>query len=199
MEKLQKKVQSFINASLFVSVAFIVVGILFLVFPENSLEVLRWVMAIFAIVMGTYLIATDLSQKRFLPFFNLTGLGVVSLIIGLIFIIYPSVMNVFPIILGAWFIVSSVTSLRFTTAIRGSSGYALAIITAILALICGILLLVNPWGGQISMMMFAGIMIIAYAATSLIDMIVLKKNIKDLSNELTKHFKFIDQKGEKNV
>ena len=94
-------------------------------------------------------------------------------------------------------LITSVTSLRFIAAIRGSSGYAVALITSILSLICGLLLLLDPWNGQISMILFAGIMIIVYALTSIVDMFILKKNIKEISNRLKQSFKTINQSEEK--
>ena len=197
MQGLEKKANSFVNASIATAVAFLALGISFLIFPESSLEVMRWLIAILALIAGIYLIANDLSRRHYFLLFSTMGLGVVSIIIGMIFIKYPNVMNLFPIILGAWFIITSVTSLRFIAAIRGSSGYAVALITSILSLICGLLLLLDPWNGQISMILFDGIMIIVYELNSIVDMFILKKNIKEISNRLKQSFKTINQSEEK--
>jgi uncharacterized membrane protein HdeD (DUF308 family) len=191
---IQKKVNTFINSSILVSMAFFVLGIIFLAMPGLSLDIIRWVIAISALVIGTLLIAADLGKNRAFPFFSTTIAGIVLLIIGLVFIRHPRIMDIFPIILGAIFIINAVSSGRLTAALKGTSAGKYAVVTTILAIVCGILLIANPWEGNISMMIFAGIMMIIYSASTFIDMIVLKKNVKALTKEFKTFFRTTDVK-----
>ena len=183
MKEIQKKIQKFINASIVTSVAFIVLGILFMIFPEGFLNVLRWIIAVAAFATGIYMIAAEVSRRAVMPFFSTTALGAILIVIGLIFATHPGATSIFAVVLGAWFIVSALSSLRFSAALSGSSALV-STIFSILSLICGILLIMNPWAGSISVMTFIGIMMIIYAASSLIDMLILKGHLKDLSKKM---------------
>ena len=189
MNSIQKKVNTFINSSILVSLGFFVLGVIFLAMPSLSLDIIRWVIAISSLVIGMILVAADLGKKHAYPFFSTAIAGIVLLIIGLVFIRHPRVMDIFPIILGAIFIVSAFSSGRLTTALRGTNAGRYATITTILAVICGVLLIANPWEGNISMMIFAGIMMIIYSLSTFVDMVVLKKNVKELTKELKSFFK----------
>ncbi len=191
---MQKKLNSFINSSIIISLAFFILGLVFLTMPSLSLDIIRWIIAIGSLIIGALLIAADLGRNRAMPFFSTTLIGVVLLVIGLIFIRHERVMDIFPIVLGAIFIINAFSSSRLTMALRGTTAGRYATITTILAIICGILLIANPWEGSLSMMIFAGIMMIVYSASTFVDMIVLKKNVKSLTKELKSFFKSTDSK-----
>lgn len=187
MQEIQKKINIFINTSIFVSLAFGVLGAMFLIMPSLSLDLVRWAIAIGALATGAYLVLSDLGRRRATPYFSTSFAGIVLLILGLVFAMHPGVMNVFPIVLGSIFIVHAFSSGRLTLALRGTPAGTYAMITSILSIICGVLLITNPWGGNISMMIFAGIMMIVYAISTIVDMCVLKKNIKGLAKQLKKY------------
>ena len=186
MQNLQKKIKSFINTSIGISALFALLGIIFLIFPEESLNTIRWIFCIIALVSGFYLIAIDFSRKIYMPFFNTSAAGAILVVLGIVFALYPNIMNIFPVLLGAWFVINAISSIRFSMALQGSTSFNLAISMAILSLICGILLLINPWGGQISMMMFVGVMLLIYSVSNIADMIVLKRNLAELGKNLKK-------------
>ncbi len=194
MNQIQKKVNTFINSSILISLAFFVLGVVFLAMPSLSLDIIRWIIAIGSLVIGSLLIAADLGRSRSMPLFSTTLAGVILLVIGLIFIRHQHVMDIFPIILGAIFIINAFSSSKLTMALRGTPAGRYATITTILAVICGILLIANPWEGNISMMIFAGIMMIIYSLSTFADMVVLKKNVKNLTKELKNFFKSTEAK-----
>lgn len=181
MQGIKKKINGLINTTIGVSAVFMGLGILFLLFPETSLDVIRWFIVVVMMIAGVYLIASDFSRKNVNPFFSTITMGAVLVIIALIFAMYPNIINIFPIVIGAWFVVSAISSLRFATTLRGTTSGALAIITAVLSLICGLLLIFNPWGGQISIMIFAGVMMIIYGISNIVEMVTIKHNIKEVS------------------
>lgn len=180
MKDLQKKIDSFINIQLGTSVFLIVLGILCLVMPGALLNLVRWIIAIFCLVAGAYMLASDLRRKTPMMF-STTLVGVVFLILGLIFAANPGIMDIFPIVIGAWFVISGVASVRFSAGLRGTNAGTYALVTSILSLACGVLMILNPWGGQVAIMVFSGIMMIIYGAANLVDMAVLKHNLSDLA------------------
>ena len=181
---MKDKIKSFINSAIIMAVAFIILGLVFIFFPEGSLDTIRWIVAIFCFAAGAYMLAVGAGSRR--PMFGATVLGTVLIVGGLVFAFNEGIMNIFPIILGAWFIISSMSTIRYATALQSSSAKTWAALTSVLSIVCGILLIINPWGGQIAMMTFAGIMMIIYAVTSLIDLITLKNNLKDLKEKYDK-------------
>ena len=181
---MKDRIKKFINSAIITSVAFIILGIVFICFPEGSLDLIRWIVAIFFFTAGAYMIAANAGSKR--PMFGASMLGVIMIIGGLIFAFNERVMNILPIVLGAWFIISSLSTISYSTALQNSNAKAFSIITSVLAIVCGILLIINPWGGQIAMMTFAGIMMLIYSISSLIDLLTLKKNLQDINKKFNK-------------
>ena len=192
MHGLKKKINGFINASLSISAIFTALGVLFLFFPETSLDVIRWIITAFCMIAGIYLIASDFSKRKVTPFFSTTVSGAVLVIIALVFAVYPNVMNIFPIVIGAWFVISALSSLRFATTLKGTSAGSLSIVSTVLAFICGLLLIFNPWGGQVSIMIFAGIMMIIYGISNMVQMATIKSNLKDVSDAFKSMVKNVD-------
>ena len=69
----------------------------------------------------------------------------------------------------------------------------LTIILTILSIICGIVLIANPLDSSIAIALFAGIILIVYSITGIIDMLLFKKNIHDLVKEWKKNIKIIEE------
>ncbi len=193
MEDLQKRVKGFINISIIMSFFFVILGIVFLLFPQKSLDVIRWIFCILTFSVGLFMVISDFTRKNYIPFLSASAIGAVLVIIGLVFAIYPNVMSIFPMILGAWFVVNSVSSLRFNLSIRGQRTFSAAMITTFLTFICGILLVLNPWAGQAAMMVFTGIMMIVYSVSNIIDMAVLRVNLEKIEKSFKKYIAQIEK------
>lgn len=183
---MQKKIKGFINSSMIMAVSFMVLGFVFVLFPQSSLDLIRWILASVFMVMGIYTLTSNFSKSKY-PSTISTILGTILLVIGIIFAVNPGVMDILPTILGAWFIVSSVSTLRYATALdRKSSASTWAIATSCLSILCGIILIINPWKANIALMTFAGIMMMIYAASSLVDLMTIKKNFNDVTKKFNK-------------
>ena len=183
MKEMKKKINGFIMTSLISALLLVGLGLVFLLAPGTSLEVIRWIIAIFCLAAGAYLVVSDF-RRRVLPFFSTSFVGVILLVLGFLFAVRPSIMNIFPAVIGCWFIVSAIASGRFSAALRGTSSGMFAIITTVLSLVCGILLILNPWEGQVAMVTFAGVMMVIYGVSSLIDTLIIKHNIDDVSKAI---------------
>ena len=192
MQALQKKLKGLINASIGASVVFLILGIFLIAFPVGFLNILRWTIAIISLGAGVWIVASEFSRRTMSPMFGLTTLGVILITIGLIFAINPGATGIFAIVLGIWFIVSSIAGLRFSVALSGNAALTSAIL-AILSFICGLLLILNPWGGAIDIAVLMGIIMVIYAISCLIDTVVLKQNLKDLSKAFKKYAKKIEE------
>ena len=180
---MQNLIKNYLNGAIFSSVSAIVLGILFFVFPETSLDVIRWIIAILAFVAGAALIISELTKKSGTPYFGATALGAILIVIGLVFATNQTAINIFAIVLGAWFIVTAVGGARYSFALTGSAIYVSGL-TTLVSLVVGILLIVNPWGGSISMMVLLGASLIIFGIASAVNTLVLKNNLKDVAKKL---------------
>lgn len=191
MQAVQKKIKGLLNATIGASLVFIILGIFLIAFPVGFINILRWTIAILALALGIWILASELTRKTTAPMFGLTTIGVILTVIGLVFAINPGASSIFAVILGAWFIVSSIAELRFSVALSGNVAF-FSTLMAILAFICGLLLIMNPWSGVVDIAIIMGIIMIIYAVSNLIDTLVLKQNLKDLSKAFKKYAKAIE-------
>jgi len=185
---MQKTIKSILRASIVSSIIAVVLGILFLVFPVEALDVFRWIIAILAFAAGVFMIIAELSKRGGLPVFGVTAIAALFIVVGIIFATRPTAINIFTIILGAWFIISALGSLRFTSALPGSAAF-FSVLMALISLIAGILLITNPWGGSISIMLILGASLIVFGVTSAINTLVFKSNMEELVKKLEKSAK----------
>lgn len=181
---MKNKIKTVINSAIIMTAAFALLGLIFIIFPQGSLDTIRWIVAISFLVSGIYVLARNAGSKH--PMFGGTIFGSILIIIGLVFAFNPGIMNIFPIILGAWFIISSMSAIRYATALKDSNAKTWSFATSVLSMLCGLVLIINPWGGQVAMMTFAGIIMLIYAISSLIDLVTLKNNLHDLNKKFGK-------------
>ena len=97
--------------------------------------------------------------------------------------------------LGTYFILDSIFKLKVITFLRriDNTSWILTLLLTILSIICGIVLIANPLDSSIAIALFAGIILIVYSITGIIDMLLFKKNIHDLVKEWKKNIKIIEE------
>lgn len=111
-------------------------------------------------------------------------------------LIYPNTLSIIiPIVLGTWVIITSILKLRLAISLRNfkNTPWILILIISILSIICGFILILNPTITSITLTLFIGIMIIVYAISDIIDMIVLKKQVKNLAKYFKENIKIIEE------
>lgn len=201
MKPLQKKINSYIDTAICYAVLMVLLGVVMLIFPELSLDVIRWTIAIVFIVGGILLTVNDLRRQTIVSMFSGSILGVGLLIMGVVVIAYPVILDIIPIILGAYMIISSVMTLRLTSSLKtvSTSSFYIALITSIVSIICGIVLIANPLGGSIVITSLIGAVAIIYGVSGLIDLIVFRHNIDEIAKYIKSQKKVIEGKEEKDT
>ena len=83
-----------------------------------------------------------------------------------------------------WIIVSSVNNIKVAYFFRNVKAFpsTLMIILGILDIILGWLVILNPFEASITLTLYLGIMLIVHSIFNIVDMIILKKNVKDKEN-----------------
>ena len=107
------------NEAILISIIFLLLGIIFLIFPNISIHVIAYLIAIILIGSGIYLIFLEIYTKSFfLPVDTLFN-GILSTIFGIIILIYPDIFKIMiPIILGTYFILDSIFKLKLVVLLR---------------------------------------------------------------------------------
>ena len=199
MKELRKKINGYLNTAMLYAVLLILLGAILLIFPGFSLDVIRWSLAIFLIGGGLALLINDLRRQYLGSVFFGSLLGVLLLIFGIIVVVHPDVMAIIPVVLGIYMIISSVMSLRLSASLKSISNnaFVLSILTSIVSILCGIVLIVNPFRGAIVLTSLVGIVAIVYGVAGLVDLIVFRHNIDEVSKYIKAQTKVIEGKEAK--
>lgn len=184
---MQQKLRNYIATSIGASLLMIIFGLILLLFPGLTIDIIRWVVSIFLIVSGASSIIIELSKTSTgtISMFDGFVVGVLSLVLGIVIIIYPTILNLIPIILGIWFILSSAFSLRLAAGLRdtiGGGSWVFALILAVLSIITGLILIINPAGSSEGIVAFIGIMMIIYSIINITDMTVFRIYLNKISH-----------------
>ncbi len=191
-----KKLNSFINSSICISIMFIIIGIIMVLMPKMSLEILGVILSVILIINGVILMITDIKlNNNFIPV-DMLPASMLSILLGIMMLIYPNVLSIIiPLMLGTWFIMTSIFKIRLTLYLSKiqNTPWLLLMLISILSIVCGFILILNPIDSSVAITLFIGIVIIVYAISDIINMIVLKRNIKNIAKYFKENIKIIEE------
>ena len=178
MKELFKKTATSIILS---SISAFIIGLIMVVAPGISLQTMGLVAGIYIIVHGIVLMALTFSTHTiYTPFFGVMS-GLLSIILGVVLVSMPSILPViFTIALGIWIILSSINVVSIAITIKKEySNWALLLLLGIIDLICGIIILFNPFASLISLVFLSEVIIIVHSIVNIAEMIIILNNVKD--------------------
>lgn len=191
-----KKLNSFINSSICISIMFIIIGIIMVIMPKMSLEILGVILSVILIINGVILMITDIKlNNNFIPI-DMLPASMLSILLGIMMLIYPNILSIIiPLMLGTWFIMTSIFKIRLTLYLSKikNTPWILLMLISILSIVCGFILILNPIDSSVAITLFIGIVIIVYAISDITNMIVLKRNIKNLTKYFKENIKIIEE------
>ena len=191
-----KKLNSFINSSICISIMFIIIGIIMVLMPKMSLEILGVILSVILIINGVILMITDIKlNNNFIPV-DMLPASMLSILLGIMMLIYPNILSIIiPLMLGTWFIMTSIFKIRLTLYLSKiqNTPWILLMLISILSIVCGFILILNPIDSSVAITLFIGIVIIVYAISDIINMIVLKRNIKNIAKYFKENIKIIEE------
>lgn len=190
-----KKINKYINVSIVTSILFVLLGIIILLFPKTTLNIFSYATAIILIMTGIYLLILDFRTRNNLFYMELSFFGILLLVLGFIIIVHPSAFTVLiPLVLGIWFITSSVLKFRFSIFLRRDNFglWVLTLLITILSIVCGVIFILNPTFTSEIITSYFGLIMIIYSIADVVDMIIFKINIKKISKYLKENATLID-------
>lgn len=181
-----KKINKRCNISLLISIIFVIVGLFFFIKPDTTVSIISYIIGGTLITGGIFSGYRYFSAKDIGSIFNFDLVyGVLMLIAGAFLLIKPYALgSFFPIILGLWIIINSVTKFQYALVLKKvkNSDWTYTCLISFLTLAWGIVLLFNPLKSALAITQIIGIFIIVYAVLDIIDNFIIRKNIEDILN-----------------
>lgn len=186
-------VKKYEGCSIVVSVLMICLSLFLMFKPLESLEVFTVIFAIIILLSGLgYLISYFTISKESRLFSIDLLLGLVTIISGIMLLVYKKdVINIFPVILGIWIIISNLFKLQLSInlSLFLDNTYLGLVLITILMIIFGLLLIINPFASFMTITVTAGVLLLITEVVNLIESIyvIIKLNkVKDLSFTITR-------------
>lgn len=186
-------IKKYEGCSIIVSILMICLSLFLMFKPLESLEVFTVIFAIIILLSGLgYLISYFTISKESRLFSIDLLLGLVTIISGIMLLVYKKdVINVFPIILGIWIIISNLFKLQLSInlSLFLDNAYLGLVLITILMIVFGLLLIINPFASFMTITVTAGALLLITEVINLIESIyvIIKLNkVKDLSFTITR-------------
>ena len=181
-----KKLNKFLYSSIVISILMLLIGLTFIIFPEVSFKTITYILSFALIINGIYFIA----QKELNLFFsNFLTLGIIELLLGVVLLLKPDlVKTLFPIVAGIIMVTKSTMDLRLSILLHNNnySSWLSIFICSLISIVCGLIIIINPNLGTIALTTSLGIIIMLFAISNIVDTLLFKKDIKEISKLLGK-------------
>ena len=178
MEKFLKKAGW---TSILTSLVLAIIGIVMIYNPQTTMQFISTILGIFFIIMGIIkLINYFVTKGNSSLFTNDIAWGIISIIIGLVVIVYSSTIeNIFRIMIGIWIIYSGFTRLNLSFKLKSVSQkvWAFVLILSVLMIIGGLYVTFYPG----ALIVTLGVIILIYSIMDIIEGFIFMRNIKELN------------------
>lgn len=169
--------------SIIFSIIFLVLGIILINHPEDTVKFVSYILGGLLIVFGIIRLITYFSTRENFSYydFNLT-LGSLCLLIGLVIIVFgPTIASIFGIIIGIWIVLSSINriNLAFKLKDSGIKYWYVCLIIALLVLACGLYIIFSPE----LILVTVGTLLIVYSIMDIVQSIIFIVNTKKIFND----------------
>lgn len=174
------------------SIIAFIIGLIMVVNPDISLKTIGIIVGIYFIVHGIALLVLNYKVSAyFVPMDGIMS-GLLSVILGIVLIAMPKILSAaLALALGVWIILSSINMIKMAVVIKEEASWILFLFLGLVDLIAGIIILFNPFITALSLTVLAGIVIMVHAIINIIDMIVIKKNVKTITKAIENTIKEI--------
>ena len=178
-----------IKSSMFSSIALAILGALLFFQSELTIVSISYIIGALLVGIGVVAIIKFINNLNKNVKNELDMIyGTVTVILGIIVISNPkAIASIIPFVLGVLIIISSAAKLQYGLELRKGNNdlWTGTVILSSITLLCGILLIFNPFAGAEFITKVVGILLFVYAVLDIISTIRISKTIKEVKNELT--------------
>lgn len=183
MDYLKSQMKKIYATSLVSSIVMFILGVFLLVRPDFIINIVSTIIGLVILVPGIISLM-DYFKTKYTA--NLV-IGVIAGVVGIVFIFNSKlVSSILPFVLGIYFIINGISKLQYSFELRKNNvvNYMPSIVTALLILLCGVLMIINPFGGALAITQVLGIFMIIYSALDLYNAIVIGKEVNKTFKKL---------------
>ena len=180
---LKDVLKSYERDSIIISILYIILGLLLVINPTKSIISIVFTFGFFLVGSGIIAILNYCLIPQEEKIYSLDFLkGVLNILAGILIIIFKNdLVNVLPVLLGLFIIFSHLFKMQmifnFSSLLTGMSIWF--IILEILWIIFGVLLILNPFKGLITIGSLAGIFLVVSEIGNIISSIIILRKIKE--------------------
>lgn len=186
----------FMRSSIFGSIALAILGVF--LFIESELTIVSIAYVIGAVLIGIGIVA----MLKYISNINKNIkneidiiYGTVTVILGIIVISNPkAIASIIPFVLGIIIVLSSATKLGYGFELRkmNSDLWVGTVVISLITMLCGILLIFNPFAGAKFILRVVGALIFVYAVLDIISTFRIRKTIKPVKKAIKDNTKIVE-------
>jgi len=180
MKQLAKRVFGF---SVFTSIFFLALGLFLFFRPEGTINLISSLIGILLLINGGITLINYFRNQIYSNYKIELIYGIVIVVSGFALILNPvAIVSILPFILGIYFVISGAFKLKYAFDIKTSRGTMpmFSLLVSILMILCGILFIVNPFGGAIAITQAIGIFMSIYGLLDIVNYFCIRKDIREL-------------------
>lgn len=186
---MKKILSSIIKGSIISSVILVALGLLLIFKSEVTIITISYIIGALLIAMG---VLTELNylkeNKDNLAKGDLDIIyGIVCAILGIVVIKNPeAIASIIPLAVGVIIVANSVVKLQYSLELKKEKNdlWISTLILSIVMVICGIVLIFNPFTGAVLFTKIVGIFILIYAVLDLVSTFFIKKTLDKIHEEV---------------
>lgn len=171
------------NATIISSIVTVILGVLLFFQAENTLKTISYIIGIFLLVAGIATLIKVIVDKQERIYLNTSFImGIFGSIIGFVLLINPTLLtSILPFCIGVWMIISGAMKVQTALALKDANDktWTKVMIFAIVVLVLGLLLIINPFGSAVIVTKIIGICLVIYSIADIVGTSMLKKEVKD--------------------
>ena len=181
------------KSSIISSIILIALGVLLIVQSEATIVTISYIIGGILIALGVIAGIKFIKNIKERTKNDLDIVyGIVCIILGVLVIKNPeAIASIIPFVLGLIIIINSATKLQYSFELYKEKNklWLSTLILSIIMVVCGIVLIFNPFKGAILITRIVGVFILIYAILDLISTFVISQTFKKIHNSIEENVK----------
>ena len=177
-----------IKSSILSSIILAILGALLFFQSEATIISISYVLGGILIAIGVLGILKYINNQNKEMKYELDFVyGIVTIILGIIVISNPkAIASIIPFVIGFIIIISSASKLQSSLELRKNKNdlWKSTMILSIITIICGLLLIFNPFKGAEFITKIVGLLIFVYAILDLVSTVAIKRTVKKINKAI---------------
>ena len=176
------------RSSILGSIGMAILGILLIFYSEVTITTISYVLGAILIAIGVIALLKFAREYKLKAKNELDIVyGVVCIILGIIVISNPkAIASIIPFVVAIVIVISSATKLQYSLELKKENNelWKSTMIISIITMLCGVLLVFNPFQGAVVFTRVVGILILIYALLDLSSTIAIRNSVKKIQDAI---------------